>query len=66
MAVSASTAVRSRTTMTTRSGQDLVTCTLPTCLIVMIRPAIWAVFTRIIGVPGSTSATARTSDLGTR
>ena len=52
--------------MATRSGQDLVTCALPTCLIVAIRAAARAVFTRISGVPGSTPATARTSDRGTR
>ena len=52
--------------MTTRSGQDLVTSALRTCLMVSIRAATSAVFTRINGVPGSTPATARTSDLGTR
>ena len=52
--------------MTSRSGQDLVTCALRTCLIVSIRAATWAVFTRISGVPGSTPDLARTSDRGTR
>ena len=52
--------------MTTRSGQDLRTSALRTCLMVSIRAATWAVFTRISGVPGSMPATARTSDLGTR
>ena len=52
--------------MTTRSGQDLRTSALRTCLIVSIRAATWAVFKRISGVPGSMPAAARTSALGTR
>ena len=52
--------------MTSRFGQDLVTCALRTCLIASIRAAAWAVFTRISGVPSWTPDTARTSDRGTR
>src|SRR5690348_15489970 len=61
-----SAGVRSRTTMTRRFGQDLVTCALLTWLIFSIRAAAQAVFTRISGVPGTTPDAARTSDRGTR
>jgi len=49
-----------------RSGQDLVTCTLRTCLIWTILAAARAVFTRISGVPHWTPDAARTSDRDTR
>src|SRR5580692_3102722 len=62
----ASAEVLSRTAMTTRSGQTLVTCTPWTCVMVRTRPATRAVLTRISGVPDRTPATARTSDSGTR
>ena len=52
--------------MTTRSGQDVETCTPWICVMVRTRAAIRAVFTRISGVPGWISAAARTSDSGTR
>src|SRR5262249_29441667 len=58
--------VRSRTTMTRRFGQDLVTCALLTWLIFSIRAAARAVFTRISGVPGTTPDAASTSERGTR
>ena len=52
--------------MTSRFGQDLVTCALRTCGIAAIRAAARAVFTRISGVPSWTPDATTTSDRGTR
>src|SRR5689334_25117483 len=52
--------------MTSRFGQDLVTCTLRTCGIATIRAAARPVSTRVSGVPGWTPDAAMTSDWDTR
>ena len=57
--------MRSRTVMTIRSGQDLLTCADCTCVMASTRLAAAPVSTRIIGTPTGIAATARTWLTGT-